>query len=163
MPDRIVISNTSPLVYLHQIGQIGLLRSLYGRVIVPQAVQDELHAGAVIGCAVPEVTKIPWIEVQPLTDRALLPAVVDLGLGEAEAIALSLSSPRSLLILDDALGRRIANSHRLTYTGTLGVLVKAKQEGFIARLAPLIEALRRTTMFLSFELIALVLAEAGEG
>jgi predicted nucleic acid-binding protein len=75
---------------------------------------------------------------------------------------LTLASPESLLILDDALGRRVARSHRLTYTGTLGVLVKAKQEGFVSRLAPLIEDLRRTTMFLSPELIALVLAEAGE-
>lgn len=162
MPDRKVISNTSPLVYLHQIGQLGLLRSLYGHVMVPQAVQDELHAGAAIGCKVPELTKIPWIEVQLLLDRTLLPAVVDLGLGEAEAIALSLSSPGRLLILDDALGRKIARSHSLIFTGTLGVLVKAKQEGFVSRLAPLIEALRRTTMFLSPELIALVLAEAGE-
>jgi predicted nucleic acid-binding protein len=83
MPDRVVISNTSPLVYLHQIGQIGLLRSLYGQVIVPQAVQDELRAGEEIGFDVPELAKTPWMEVQPLVDRTLLPAVVDLGLGEA--------------------------------------------------------------------------------
>jgi uncharacterized protein len=128
MLDRTVVSNTSPLVYLHQIQQIGLLQSLYGRAIIPLAVQDELRAGAEIGFDVPDLDKIPWIEAQPLADRTLIPAVVDLGLGEAEAIALALSSPGSLLILDDALGRRVAQAHRLTYTGTLGVLVKANPQ-----------------------------------
>jgi predicted nucleic acid-binding protein len=92
----------------------------------------------------------------------LLPAVVDLGAGEAEAIALALSYPGSLLILDDALGRRIAGLSELRYTGTLGVLVKSKQAGLLPHVAPVIEALRRTNMWLHPDLIAWVLRQAGE-
>jgi predicted nucleic acid-binding protein len=105
---------------------------------------------------------LPWIEVQPLRDSTLLPAVVDLGAGEAEAIALALSYPGSLLILDDDLGRKIARIGGLRYTGTLGVLVKAKQSGFKPQVAPVVEALQQTNMWLGRELIRMVLREAGE-
>ena len=162
MPERTVVCNTSPLLYLYQVGQLGLLQRLYGQVITPQAVQDELHAGALIGCPIPDLAQLSWVKIQLLSDRALLPAVVDLGLGEAEAIALAISNPGSLLILDDGLGRKIARLSRLSYTGTLGVLIKSKQAGILPRVSPVIEALRQTTMHLSAELISLVIREAGE-
>lgn len=162
MPDRLVISNTSPLLYLHQVGHLGLLPSLYGRIHVPSAVRSELQEGAERGFAIPDVDALDWLEVRALRDTTLLPAVVDLGRGEAEVIALALAAPGSLLILDDGLGRRIARLSDLTYTGTLGVLVKAKQEGFLARVSPVIEALRQTTMYLAPTLIESVLKQAEE-
>jgi uncharacterized protein len=162
MPDRTVVCNTSPLLYLYQVGQLGLLQSLYKKVHVPPAVREELLSGQALGCPTPDLSTIPWIQIEPLQDKALLPMVVDLGQGEAEAIGLALSHRGSLLILDDSLGRRIAHSAGLTYTGTLGVLVKAKQDGFLPRVGPVIESLRKTTMYLSAELISLVLRESGE-
>jgi predicted nucleic acid-binding protein len=162
MPDRKVICNTSPLLYLFQIGQLALLQLLYGEVCVPLAVEEELRAGAALGFSTPELSELTWLRVERLRDRSLLPAIVDLGEGEAEAIALALSNPGSLLILDDSLGRKVAHQRRLTYTGTLGILVRAKQEGLLSRVTPVLEALRRTTMYLSPELIAHVLQEAGE-
>jgi predicted nucleic acid-binding protein len=93
MPDRRVICNTSPLLYLFQVGQLDLLQSLYQEVHVPRAVQGELLAGAALGCLTPDISKLAWLKVQPVLDRSLLPIVVDLGPGEAEAIALALSSP----------------------------------------------------------------------
>jgi predicted nucleic acid-binding protein len=45
MPERIVVSNTSPLQYLHQVGHLDLLKRLYGEILVPPAVQEELRAG----------------------------------------------------------------------------------------------------------------------
>jgi len=132
-PERLVVSNTSPLLYLHQVGHLDVLRELYGRIRIPSAVQLELQAGVEQGVAVPDVQALGWIDEQALTDRLLLPTVIDLGPGEAEAIALALSSPHSLLILDDRLGRRIARLAGVTYTGTLGVLVKAKRAGLFSR------------------------------
>lgn len=162
MPDRPVVCNTSPLLYLHQVGQLGLLRDLYGRVLIPSAVRAELRAGGERGCPVPDVDRIEWLHIRDPRDRTLLPVVVDLGPGEAEAIALALAEPGSLLILDDQLGRRIAHLNGLTYTGTLGVLVRAKKEGLLAAAAPVIEALRQTTMHLTPALIQSVLKDAGE-
>jgi predicted nucleic acid-binding protein len=100
--------------------------------------------------------------VHLLRDSSLLPVVNDLGPGEAEAIALALTAPGSLLILDDALGRRIARLNGLTCTGTLGVLIKAKERGLLPQVSPVIEELRRTTIYLTPALIKNVLEEAGE-
>jgi uncharacterized protein len=161
-PERIVVSNTSPLLYLHQVDHLDLLRELYGRIQIPYAVRTELQAGAERGVSVPDLGTLGWIDEHVLPDKILLPVVIDLGAGEAEAIALALFSPGSLLILDDRLGRRIARLSGVTYTGTLGVLVKAKQVGLLPRVAPVIEALRETTMHLTPELVELVLKDAGE-
>jgi len=162
MPEAIVVSNTSPLVYLHQVRQVDLLSQMYGRVHIPRAVAAELRAGLKRGFSVPDPHHLPWLHVQPIQDETLVPSVVDLGAGEAEAIALALSSAGSLLILDDALGRRIARLNKLRFTGTLGVLVKAKQSGLLPRVAPVLEALQSTTMWLRRDLIQWALREAGE-
>ncbi len=163
MPDRLVVCNTSPLLYLHQIGQLDLLRDLYGQVQIPMAVRTELEAGKAQGISVPDVEGTEWLDVRPLRDSSLLPVVIDLGPGEAEAIALALTAPASLLILDDALGRRIARLNGLTCTGTLGVLIKAKERGLLPFVTPVIEELRQTTIYLTSFLIKSVLEEAGEG
>lgn len=162
MPDRMVISNTSPLLYLHQVERIGLLRDLYRDVYVPLAVEAELRKGAALGCSTPTLSRLPWVHVQTLADRSLVPMIADLGPGESEAIALGLANPGCLLLLDDALGRKVAGKRRLAYTGTLGVLVRSKKEGLLPDLANVIEDLRRTTMYLSSELISAVLKEANE-
>jgi len=69
--------------------------------VIPPAVLAELEAGARANVTVPDVPTLPWVEVKTVQSRALIPAVVDLGPGEAEVIALGLEYPRSLLILDD--------------------------------------------------------------
>ena len=145
MPDRLIISNTSPILYLHQVGHLDLLRNLYGQIHIPQAVEEELRAGARQGIDVPDIRALDWLKIRPLGDRTLLPVVTDLGSGEAEAIALAVAHPGSLLILDDSLGRRIALLNRVVYTGTLGVLVKAKNEGLLASVSSVVKGLRKTT------------------
>lgn len=162
MPERVVISNTSPLLYLHQIGHLDLLRRLYGTIQIPQAVSLELGAGAQQGLDVPDTGALEWLEVQTVRETSSLPVVIDLGAGEAEAIALAVAHSGSLLILDDGLGRRIAQLNKITYTGTLGVLIKAKRQGLLSNLAQVVEALRKTTMYLTPSLIEAVLRLADE-
>lgn len=162
MPDRLVVSNTSPLLYLHQIGRLELLRSLYGQVTVPAAVADELGRGGELGIDVPALDRFDWLRVEVPPERLLLPAVVDLGPGEAEVIAFGLAHPAALLILDDRLARRVATALDLRLTGTIGVLVRAKKSGLLPSVRPSLEALRATTMRLGDELVRWAVAEAGE-
>ena len=89
--------------------------------------------------------------------------VIDLGRGEAEVIALGLEHPGSRLILDDTLARRIAQLHKLPFTGTVGAVVKAKQAGLLAAVWPVVSQLREAGLWLSDALIADVLYQAGEG
>lgn len=162
MPDRLVISNTSPLLYLHQVGQLDLLRQLYGSVVVPEAVQGELIAGSRLGVDTPSLQHHPWLMVKPPPERLLLRALVDLGPGEAEVIALGLASPGALLLLDDRLARRTAALSGLTYTGTIGLVVKAKQAGVLDSALPVLEALKKTSIRVTDDLMHWALQEAGE-
>jgi predicted nucleic acid-binding protein len=162
MPDRVVVSNTSPLLYLHQVGQLDLLRRLYGQLIVPAAVAAELAAGSQLGISVPRIEQLPWIQVKMPPERLVLRAIVDLGAGEAEVIAIGMANPGALLLLDDALARRIAALSGLRFTGTIGLLVAAKRAGALESVQPPLAALRKTTIRISDELIRWALEEAGE-
>ena len=82
MPDQTVISNTSPLFYLHAVGRLDLLRELFGQIITPPAVVAELAAGADRGHDVPDISKLSWIDVRPPSETAALED--DLGAGETE-------------------------------------------------------------------------------
>jgi predicted nucleic acid-binding protein len=137
---REVVSNTSPLLYLHQLGSIDLLPALYAEVLVPMSVVDELSAGRAAGHDVPNVTALPWASVVSSPTLALLALATDLGRGEAEAIAIA-HERNALLILDDGLARRHARLIGVNLTGTLGVLLKAKAAGHIPQLAPLVARL----------------------
>ena len=100
MPEH-VISNTSPLFYLHRLRQLDLLQKLYTRLLVPEAVVDELQAGRDQGEDVPEVTRYDWIEVRAVRMPAVVTLITDLGAREAQVLALALEVPGSLVLLDD--------------------------------------------------------------
>lgn len=161
MPERQVIVNTSPLFYLHQVDHLNLLPALYSRVTVPTAVERELQAGQAQGLRIPIVERLNWATVAS-ANAAFLPNITDLGEGEAEVIALGIENPGSLLILDDALGRGIARLYQLSYTGTLGVLVRAKQLGHIARVLPVIQSLQQQGLWITQPVIDTILQLAGE-
>jgi predicted nucleic acid-binding protein len=138
---REVISNTSPLQYLYQLDLLDLLPALYGEVLVPAGVMSEIAAGRSLGVALPDTAAIPWLHVCEVRTPALLSLVPDLGIGEREVLALALERPEALVILDDSLARRIAERLELALTGTLGLLLKAKQIGRIDRVRPYMASL----------------------
>jgi uncharacterized protein len=159
-PEPTVIINTSPLLYLHQIGNLDLLQKLYIRVKVPTSVRQELEVGRQQGIDVPDLNLISWIEICQV--EILDFPSIDLGLGETAVIALGLTIPDSLLILDDRLGRRYADLCGLRYTGTIGVVVKAKQKGYIESVASAITVLQSKGMWVSNSIIREALRLSGE-
>lgn len=148
MPERQVIINTSPLFHLHQVDRLNLLPALYTKITVPTAVQQELHARRAQGLNILLVEPLDWVTISS-ANASFLPNVTDLGEGEAEVIALGIENPGSLSILDDALGRSIARLYQLTCTGTLGVLVRAKQQGHISTVLPVIQSLQQQGMWIT--------------
>ena len=128
----IVVSNTSPIINLAAIGQIDLLRRLYSRVIIPQAVYDEIISAGAGQPGVEEVRSAEWIETRRATDRIVIAALqTELDDGEAEAIALAIELNADLLLLDERKARRIASQLGLRFIGILGALVEAKHQGII--------------------------------
>lgn len=161
MPE-LVISNTSPLFYLHRLRHLELLRELYQRIIVPEAVVRELEAGRDQGEDAPKVTNYGWIEVRSVRVPQLIQLITDLGSGEAEVLALALEEPDTLVILDDRLARNMAKLQNLRITGTAGVLLKAKQEGHTSAVAPLLNELTQLGFRLSEAVKASILHLAKE-
>jgi len=147
MPDMpCVVCNTSPLVYLHRIERLELLRSLYGRISVTRQVAAELDAG---GMDAPNLQAREWVSFCEARIPEALDLVPDLGAGEASTIALALEiGPSALVILDDRLGRRIAAWRGLRLTGTAGILLRAKERGLIPSVKPLLENLISSGFYL---------------
>ena len=114
---------------------------MYERILIPQAVVEELSQGRKQGVVLPDPELISWIEIHQVSTSKLIPMVPNLGLGEREVISLAIPLSDSLVILDDALARNYARQMNVTLTGTLGVLLKAKQSGYISKISPVIEQL----------------------
>jgi hypothetical protein len=74
-----IICNTSPLQYLHQLGQLDLLKRLAGHLIVPTAVSVELAEGRRRGVDVPDPRLLPWVSLREPRSQAVLPLITDLG------------------------------------------------------------------------------------
>lgn len=167
MPERyqlrpqIVISNTTPIIALSLIGQLHLLAKLYGEILLPTAVLDEIAAGGDKVGAI-DVGQADWIKVRALQDYRRADLLTDLDRGEAETIALAQELNADLIIIDERMGRRYARHLGLTMTGTLGVLIRAKREGLIGEIGPLVEKLRHGGIRLSDELVRRTLELAGE-
>lgn len=121
----IVVADTSPLNYLIQIGCDGLLPLIYGRIVVPTSVMEEMrHPGAPAAVRA-WMTAIPaWIDVG-LTVSRRDAKLAFLGLGEQEAIQLAEEQHADLLLIDDRKGRLEAKRRGFRTTGTLGVLLSA--------------------------------------
>ncbi len=154
MTSNPVVSNSSTLIALSQIGQIELLRCLFDRILIPPAVVIE---------TAPTVELPEWIEPrslgQPLSAFVLR---ASLGAGEREAISLALEIDASWLILDDKTARRIAQDLGLSVIGTLGLLIGSKRRGLLKTIRPWIDALVKHDFRVSSELYEIVLRDAGE-
>lgn len=163
MPDtpRLVVSNTTPIITLSLVGQLSLLQKLYGVVLVPTAVTNEVLAGGSRYGAV-ELQQASYIHTTPLQDPRRADLLNDLDRGEAEAIALALEQNADLLIMDERLGRRHASRLELSLTGSVGILLKAKQAGFLTSVKPLLTKIEQGGIYLSPALIAQALQQAGE-
>lgn len=139
MPE--VISDTSPLQYLTQINLLHILPALAGRIIVPQAVVEELAQGRAAGLSLPDPSVIEWMIIRRSVGASALAIVTDLGPGETETLLLALESQDALVILDDALARRIAQTQGIRVIGTLGVLLEAKRAGHVPLIRPYLDQL----------------------
>jgi len=137
-----VICNTSPIQYLHQLQLLHILPALAGRVIIPPAVVEELSQGRTSGINLPDVNVLKWVEIRRPVSELAVPLVTDLGSGETEVLMLALEMREAVVVLDDDLARRVAETLGLRLTGTLGLLLDAKKAGLIPAIAPLLDQLQ---------------------
>ena len=160
----VVVSDTSPVSGLYRIGHLHLLRLLYQKVIIPDAVFQELLRLRSFGFDLEEILAAHWIEVKtPGHTTDLITLRKELDAGEAEAIVLAKEFHADLLLMDEAKGRTIAKREGLPIIGLIGVLAEAKMEGHILLLKPLLDQLIHTAHFrVSPALYRIILAKVGE-
>jgi len=149
---EVIIADTSCLILLDNIGELNLLKQLYQRITITQEIADEFER------------KLPeWVMIaSPKNQTYHRILAVSLDKGEASAIALALELPNCLLIMDDIKGRKFAQQMGLTITGTLGVLIKAKQVGKIKSIKPYLEKIQKTNFRISAELVNEIMVNTGE-
>ena len=160
MPD--VISNSSPLQYLYQADVLELLPALFGQVCVPEAVVAELEEGRRRSVPLPPLAELSWLQVRTVRNRTLLPLVTHLGDGEKEVLALGRELSEALLLLDDRDARRRAHALGLEISGTLGVLLLAKERGILDAVRPVLDRLQALRFRLDARTRQSVLELAGE-
>jgi hypothetical protein len=152
----LVVSDTSPVSSLVQIGHGELLQKLFGTVCIPVAVRDELvrfHA-----------TLPSFVEVRDVVDRARVNSFMpSLDLGEAEAIVLAIEAHADHLLIDERRGRSIAMQAGIPIIGLLGVLLLAKERGLISAVSECIFGLQtQAGFYVSEALIQRAPEAAGE-
>ena len=149
---KIVVADTTCFILLDKIDELALLKLLFDEVVTTKEIAQEF------GKELPE-----WINIESVSDKnyqAVLELEVDIG--EASAMALSKEKLGALLILDDLRARKLAEKLELSYTGTLGVIARARKEGVIKSVKPIIEKIRNTNFRFSEEVFITIIKTAGE-
>jgi predicted nucleic acid-binding protein len=128
-----VLCDSSTLIHLAGIGRLGLLRELYGKLIVPKAVWREVveEGKGRFGVVEVQAARLAgWIEVRAATNEILLRSLrQELDDGESEVISLAIELKANLVLLDETEARRIAGLYDLNKTGAVGALIRARLEG----------------------------------
>jgi predicted nucleic acid-binding protein len=161
MPDGPVVLNNTPLAALWAIGRLDLLRDLFGEVLIPEAVRKEFLAWDP-GDRSRTLTDTSWIRCVEVSQPKHVLAFAGLDRGEAEVLALAEELEARLVVLDEKKARRYAERLGLPKTGTLGLLVLAKERGLIDSLGTWIERLKQAGLHMSDDLVQKTLQVAGE-
>jgi len=159
----IVVSDATPLIALAKIHHLPLLRELFGILYVPQAVFDEVTVSAPTRPGANAVRRADWIQVRIPVDKSKVAYLrADLDPGEAEALVLAEELHADWVLIDEIKARLAAESLGIKYIGTVGLLLLAKQRGYVSAIKPLLDTLRSRKFYLSDRVYQGVLRQAGE-
>ncbi len=152
-----IIGDSSALITLAIVDQLDLLEKLFDELFVPYAVYNEVTKvdkpyGARLGDFLENKVKKVDLKIEKL----------GLGSGELEAITLYRELDADLLLIDDNRGKKFAVLNGIKVIGSLGVLIKAKESGYIKEVKPLINLIEKSEIYISEKLIDQVLTICDE-
>lgn len=157
------VCNTSPIILLAKIRRLELLTQLYREVLIPSSVMGEIEVSpSEEAMQVRSLLQEGRFQIHEATNQALERIPADLGRGEREAIALALETKVDLVILDDQQGRRIACERGLVVTGTVGVLIEARERGLVSSVRHELDRLTEAGMWINEAFYHRILQELGE-
>jgi len=157
-----VIVNSTPIIVLCGIGKLDVLQDLYQEIIIPPAVYQEVTAIEDSACM--QIKNADsWIHVESIRDNSEKKMYkAKLHAGEVEVMILAQEQKADLVIIDDNAAKKTAKYLGLTVTGTLGVLLKAKNKGSVQEVAPLLVEMKRNGFYVDSVIETFVLEQAGE-
>ncbi|MBA3943185.1 MAG: DUF3368 domain-containing protein [Herpetosiphonaceae bacterium] len=162
----IVVSDTTAITNLAAINELHLLRALYGQIVIPEAVRNELVGPGTANPGALAVQTEAWIVTRAVTDVSMVEQLLvtheALAQAEVEAIVLAHELQADVLIIDEAAGRDVAATLGLTFTGVLGGLLDAKEQHIVPAVMPLIDALIANGFWISPALRTAILQLASE-
>jgi predicted nucleic acid-binding protein len=159
----IIVSDTTPISELAKVDHLDLLPKLFGKVVIPQGVFDELQVGE--HPAAKLVQDLSWLEVVTVNNQQLvreLQQSFKLDLGESEAIALAEEISASQLLIDERAARKVAMARKLPLIGTVGILLLAKRRGLLDSVKDVLDEMKAQGMRISDRLYVQVLTLAQE-
>jgi predicted nucleic acid-binding protein len=160
---RKVVVNTTPLIALSHIGQLDILKKMYGEILIPNAVYNELSAKPDSICKIEVENSKDWVRIEEIKNQmAKSMYKTQLHEGEVEVMILAQEVNADLVIIDDANAKKYAKYLKLPVTGTLGVLIKAKQSGYVDKIKPMLQMMIENGIYISQDLIKLCLKQVGE-
>ena len=148
----VIIADTSCFILLDKIGELNMLQTIFQSITTTETIAAEFIK------PLPEWIKI--VEIKNKYYQKFLEIEVDSG--EASAFALSIEYNKPLLIIDDLKARRLADKLLINYTGTLGILLKAKELKIIPSIKPFLLKIQLTNFRFSQKIFEEILAIAGE-
>ncbi len=149
---KIVIADTSCFILLDKIDSLTLLQSVYLQVYTTPQIAAEF------GKPLPN-----WVIIESVVDQYKIKELEkELDIGEATAIALTGQLDGAIVILDDWMARKVAEKMGISFTGTFGVMAKAKRMGLIPSVKPLLEKVRQTNFRFSEQVFEATILAAGE-
>lgn len=145
------VTNSTCLIGLERIERLDILPQVFDIVFAPPAVAKEVR------------TSLDWLRVQAVVNPSVVIALrTQMDEGEAEAISLALEVENALLILDDKKARRVAQQIGMKVIGTVGMLLRAKRQGVIVEIKPLLQKLTAVDFRISQGIIQEALRLSGE-
>lgn len=134
-----IVSNTTPLFAFAALGRFDLLEKVHGRIVVVETVVRECEVGGPI--VVPDLRLLPWIQILPAPSQADARFQM-LDAGERDTLSIAMEKGAAKVLIDEKLGRNLAEAYGLSVVGTLGTLLKARQLGLIPKFLPLVRQLQ---------------------
>lgn len=157
----IVVSDTTPIISFIKLGRLNILKDMFGEVRIPEAVFEELTSNALFKEEANEVIACEFIKQMPVDDMKsvnLLRRSTNLDAGESEAIVLADSLEHSILLIDEAKGRKVAKNMGLNIMGTIGILLVAYEDGVLDKrdIEECMEIIRNSRLRISETLLDLL-------
>ena len=155
----LVIADTGALISLGHINKIHLIEEIFGEILIPEAVWDELKS-----YKHPDFDKsyadFFYSRMRKINSKNYLKYMIDNG--ESEAIILYQELNADYLLIDDKKARKFAESLDLNCIGTVGILVEAKNRGLVEQIRPIFEKWLSVDRYFSKALLNQILEDSGE-